>query len=118
MKIKNIGGLSAEDLQQEMADGGRFIYYSYVISLIFFSMKKTSGVYLVRANENPVNKAMPFIILSMLFGWWGIPWGPLYTIESLRSSFRGGKDVTDEVMDTVAGHILFRESQAAASKKY
>lgn len=112
MRIKNIEGLSAEDLQQEAGKGGRFIYYQFTISLIVVTFKRTSGVYLVRANENPVVKAMPFLFLSFFFGWWGIPFGPKYTIESIRTNLRGGKDVTDEVMATVAGHILFRETQS------
>lgn len=56
-------------------------------------------------------KGLPFIIISVLFGWWGIPFGPKYTIESIRTICKGGKDVTDEVMATVAGHILFKEVQ-------
>jgi len=111
MRIKNIDGLSAHNLQDEVAKGGRFIYYAITISFIIVTFKRTSGVYLVRVGENAVLKGMPFTIISALFGWWGIPFGPRYTLETIRTNLRGGKDVTEEVMATVAGHILFREAQ-------
>lgn len=112
MRIKNIDGLSANDLQREADMGGKFVYFAFTISLLVLTFKRTSGVYLVRGGENPVSKAYPFILLSLFFGWWGIPFGPKYTVESIRTNLRGGKDVTDEVMSTVAGHLLYLEDQA------
>jgi len=112
MRIKNIEGLSAEDLQREAGKGGRFIYFPFTISLIVVTFKRTSDVYLVRAGENSARKGMPFTLLSFFLGWWGIPFGPKYTLASLRTNLRGGKDVTEEVMSTVAGYVLFREQEA------
>ena len=111
MKIKNIEGLSADDLQRRVNNGGRFIYYIYTVSFIFVTLKRTSGVYLIRPGENPVWKGSFFTLVSFLFGWWGIPFGPRYTMESIRTNIRGGKEVTDEVMATVAGYVLFEETQ-------
>jgi len=111
MKIKNIDGLSAEDLQQEVKEGGKFIYYPFAISLVVVTFKRVSGVYLVRGKENAVTKGLGFTLISLLFGWWGFPYGPKYTIDSIRTNLKGGKDVTEEVMATVAGHVLFQEAQ-------
>mgnify|MGYP003439566351 FL=1 len=111
MKIKNIGGLSAENLQEEVKQGGRFVYYAFTISGIVLTFKRTSGVYLLKKDESAVAKGMGFTLLSFLFGWWGFPFGPKYTLESIRTNMKGGKDVTDEVMATVAGHILFKEAE-------
>ena len=111
MKIANIDGLSAEDLEQAAAKGARFIYFQFTVSLLLVTFKRTSNVYMVRNNENPVAKGMSFTIISALLGWWGIPFGPKYTLQSIRTNMKGGKDVTDEVMATVAGHVLFREAQ-------
>ncbi len=111
MKIKNINGLSAEDLQREVKEGGRFIYYPFVISVIVVTFKRTSGVYLVRNQENAVAKGLPFAFISFFLGWWGIPFGLKYTLESILTNMKGGKDVTEDVMATVAGHVLFKEAQ-------
>jgi hypothetical protein len=111
MKIRNIDGLSAMDLQREADKGAKFVYFTYTISLLVVTFKRTSGVYLIRAGESTAARASRFTLLSSLFGWWGIPFGPKYTLESIRTNAKGGKDVTDEVMATVAGHILFQEAQ-------
>lgn len=111
MKIRNIDGLSAEALQREEENGGRFVYFIYTISLIVVTFKRTSGVYLVRGGESIRAKGRPFTIISALFGWWGIPFGPKYTLECIRTNLKGGKDVTDEVMQTVAGHLIFQEAE-------
>jgi len=66
---------------------------------------------MVRTGENRIIRGLPYTILSLLFGWWGIPWGPKHTVESIRTNLRGGKDVTDEVMSVVAGYVLFKETE-------
>mgnify|MGYP003529862086 CR=1 FL=1 len=111
MRIKNIDGLTTDSLENEVKKGGKFIYFHYTLSLIVITYRRTSGVYFLRAGENSVAKGIPFTMLSFLFGWWAIPFGPKYTFQSIRTNFGGGKDVTDEVMATVAGHKLFRETQ-------
>jgi hypothetical protein len=118
MKIKNINGLSADALERKVAEGGRFVYFAFTISLVVVTFKRTSGVYLLSAGENAVVKGIPFTILSFLFGWWGIPYGPKYTIQSIHTNLSGGKDVTDEVMSTVAGHKLFRETQLKQAHQF
>lgn len=117
MRIKNIQGLSSDDLQQAVMEGGRFIYYSFTLSLVIITFKRTSGVYLVRAGENAVLKGFGFTLVSVLFGWWGIPFGPKYTLESIRTNLKGGKNVTDDVMATVAGYVLFEEAQMKNRKE-
>jgi hypothetical protein len=111
MKIRNIDGLSASDLQDEVSKGGRFVYYPFTVSLVLFTLKRTSDTYLVRAGEATTGRKMFFTTISLLFGWWGIPFGPKYTLKSIQTNLRGGKNVTDEVMATVAGFVLFEETQ-------
>jgi hypothetical protein len=111
MKIKNIEGLSALHLEQEVDKGGKFVYYAFTVSLIIVTFKQTSGVYLVRAGEHGIPRAFLFTLISLILGWWGIPWGPKHTLESIRTNLQGGKDVTDEVMAVVTGYVLFEETQ-------
>lgn len=116
MKIKNIEGLSAHDIQLEGEKGGRFIFFNYTISLGVVTFKRTSDVYLIRAGESRIKRSWPYSLMTLLFGWWGLPWGPKYSFEAIRTNLKGGKDVTDEVLSTVAGHILFREAERARPK--
>ena len=111
MKIKNIKGLSSTQLQQEVEKGGKFIYYAYTVSFIIVTFRRVSGVYLVRGNESAVKKGLPFTMLSFFLGWWGIPFGPKHTFESIRINLKGGRDVTNDVMAVISGYQLFRETQ-------
>jgi len=54
---------------------------------------------------------LPWTGLSLLAGWWGIPWGPIWTVQALVTNFRGGKDVTAEI----AGRLQQSPVPAAAS---
>lgn len=41
---------------------------------------------------------MKYTLLTFFVGWWGIPWGPIYSIGAFITNFKGGKDVTNEVL--------------------
>lgn len=109
MKIKNIEGLSAADLQRAVKEGGRFVYFACTVSFIIITFRDTSGVYLVRPGDPVVARNYLFTILSFLLGWWGIPWGPKYTIAAIRTNLRGGMDVTDDVMAIVKRFVQNEE---------
>ena len=98
MKIVGIDGMSNEQVQQQVRDGGRFVIYQYCISVIFMTFKRGSSIYFLKPGEGAVGKGLGFSGLTLLLGWWGIPWGPIYTIQSLWKNFSGGIDVTQEVM--------------------
>jgi hypothetical protein len=36
--------------------------------------------------------------VNLLLGWWGIPWGPIYTIGAAYRHIVGGKDVTQIIL--------------------
>lgn len=89
---------SGGELQAELQQGGKFIVYQYCISLLVITFKRFSNVYFVSHDQNAVVKGLPFTLLSLVLGWWGIPWGPIYTIQGLWVNLNGGKDVTQEVL--------------------
>ena len=115
MKIKNIGGLSFSELQREINSGGKFVMYSYAVSIIVMTFKRPSGIYFVRSGENAVAKGLRYSLISLVFGWWGIPWGPIYTIGSFITNFGGGKNVTDEIMAGITTHNLLSEVPVTAT---
>jgi hypothetical protein len=45
-----------------------------------------------------VAKGLPFSLISLVAGWWGIPWGPIWTLTTLATNLSGGKDVTREIL--------------------
>jgi hypothetical protein len=98
LKINGIQGLTGSQLDFELQRGAKFVLYQYCISILVLTFKRPSDIYFVRSGENPATKGLPFTLLSLVAGWWGIPWGPIYTIQSVYNNFKGGKDVTKEVV--------------------
>ncbi|HEX6502736.1 MAG TPA: hypothetical protein VF011_05775 [Terriglobales bacterium] len=109
MAIRGIEGLSPEQINFELQRGGKFVVYQYCISLLVVTLRRGSPVYLVRDGESRVGRGLPWILLTCLLGWWGIPWGPIFTIQSLVTDFGGGKDVTAQMLAQA------RQSGAAAA---
>ena len=98
MSIKGLEGVTGAQLAAELQNGAKFVTYQYCFSILILTFKRFSNVYFIRGGENAVVKGLGYTILSLLFGWWGIPWGPIYTIQALWLNLRGGKDVTQEIM--------------------
>jgi hypothetical protein len=99
--IKNLEGLTTDQINRELAHGAKFVIYQFTISVIVMTFRRSSDVYFVRAGESGLLKGLPFTLLTFVFGWWGIPWGPIYSIGSLYNNLRGGKDVTSEIISGV-----------------
>jgi hypothetical protein len=97
MKIEGIEGMSPEQLRFEIQRGARFIFFYYSVSVVVMSFRRASPVYFIPAGQNPLGKGLPWTLLTLVAGWWGIPWGPIYTVQSLVVNFKGGKDVTAEL---------------------
>jgi hypothetical protein len=98
MKLVGIEDLTPEQLHDEVSRGGRFVLYQYCFSIIVMTFKRGSDIHFIRAGEGSVGKGMGFTVMSLFLGWWGFPWGPIYTIQSLYVNLTGGKDVTQEIM--------------------
>ena len=94
MKIHGIEGMTTDQLRFEIQRGGKLVFYQYAISILVMSFRRSSDIYFIRAGESAVSKSLPWTLLSLVGGWWGIPWGPIFTIQSLFTNLRGGKDVT------------------------
>jgi len=120
MKIQDIEGMSADQLHFEIQRGAKFVFFYYAVSVLVISFRRTSPVYFVPAGQSALGKGLPWSLLTLLAGWWGIPWGPIYTIQSLLVNFKGGKDVTAELsarLQSAADVPLPSQAYAAQTQK-
>ena len=99
--INGIEGMSVEEVNQEIAKGGKFVIFLYCFSVFIMTFKRSSDIYFIRADEGTLTKSLPFSALSFFVGWWGIPWGIIYTIQSLITNFSGGQDITGQVISAL-----------------
>jgi hypothetical protein len=97
VRIRGIDRLTPAELERELAAGGRFVLFEYCISLIAVTLRRPTDVYFLRAGQWAILRALPYIAVSLLLGWWGIPWGFIYTPLALFTNLSGGRDVTAQV---------------------
>ena len=100
-RIRNLEGLSAQDINRELVNGAKFVVFQYCISILVMTFRRGSDIYFVRSDETAGKHGLKFSLLTLFLGWWGIPWGPIYSIGSLYTNLRGGKDVTEEVLQSL-----------------
>ncbi|HEY0454980.1 MAG TPA: DUF4339 domain-containing protein [Verrucomicrobiae bacterium] len=91
------------DLEKEIIQGGRYVLFQYCISALVITFKRSSGITYLRPGESGAGTALAFSSISLVLGWWGIPWGPIWTISTIITNLRGGKDVTLAVLTQQLG---------------
>ena len=101
MQIRGIENLSREDLVREISNGAKFAVFQYCFSLVVLSFRRSTDAYFVPAGKSPTATGIPWTILSLLVGWWGIPWGLIFTPMVVYRNLSGGQDVTNYVMTNV-----------------
>ncbi len=85
-----------------MRRGAKFVVFGYCMSFLIITLRRSSDVQFVREGESPLVKGLPYTLLSLFIGWWGFPWGLIYTPVVIIQNLSGGKDVTAAVMDSLA----------------
>ena len=116
VSIKNIEGLTPDALRAEVANGGRFLQFDYAISIIIMTFKRSTDVYFVRHDGSHWKDSWPYTLCSLFIGWWGIPWGFIYTPMALYTNLKGGRDLTKEVMALYADNRVSAEESVGMDK--
>jgi hypothetical protein len=74
------------------------LYYSVFSALIITTRTPIQGIFCSACAKKAALKAS---LTSAIFGWWGFPWGPIWTIGSIIQNARGGhfsKEVDDRLL--------------------
>ncbi|MCB9495300.1 MAG: hypothetical protein H6686_00235 [Fibrobacteria bacterium] len=106
--------ITADQLLEQVRSGGRFVQYSYCVSILVMTFQRPTNIRWVSPHDSRVGKGLPYLLTSLLLGWWGFPWGPIYTVGSLVRCLKGGKDLTALVLnqtDTIFGPGFATEDQ-------
>ena len=94
-EVIGAAGMSNQELADEISRGGRLVIYQYCVSIGVLTFLRPTKVYLIRWGESPRSKGWGYTFISLLVGWWGIPWGFIYTPWAVLTNITGGKDVTE-----------------------
>ena len=98
MRIIGAEHLSGENLADELRRGGKFVQFTWALSVIILSFRLRTDIYYLRPGESAVGKAIPFVLLSCVAGWWGFPFGPIFTLWAIIENLSGGRNVTGAVV--------------------
>ena len=69
MKIIGIEGMTPQQLQEEIGNGARFVCYSYCISVILITFRRSSDIYFIKPGDNRVVKGLGWTLLTLSIGW-------------------------------------------------
>lgn len=96
--IRGTEGMSDAEIVEEVGKGGRFVCYMFCFSIVVMTFRRASEVMFIKAGASRVTPGLKWTLLTLLVGWWGIPWGPIFSIQCIYTNLTGGKDVTDKVV--------------------
>ena len=92
----DIKKLSVTELQTAIESGSRVLIFPYCISVGIMSFRRHSGPRLVGERESAFAASLPWLAITLIAGWWGIPWGIFWSLESVFFCVTGGRDITNE----------------------
>ena len=102
MEIRDIDNYTTQELRDLINSGqAKFVSYKYCISILVMTFNNPTDIYFIAPGQSDVIKGLRFLFVNLILGWWGIPWGPVYTIGNIFNILSGGKDVTDETMSYI-----------------
>ena len=97
--INGIKGMRLGEIESEVQAGARFVIFQYCFSIVFKTFRRSSDIYFIRPDESAWTKSIKWTTITCFLGWWGIPWGFIYTPSIIMNNLKGGKDVTAAVIE-------------------
>ncbi|MBR1597354.1 MAG: hypothetical protein IJ661_00410 [Lachnospiraceae bacterium] len=78
----------------EITPTSRLVRYTFVVSLVVITHRSESRYYFEDVEKSKASKAKLFSTLgSLLLGWWGIPWGPIWTIKAVIDNMANSDEI-------------------------
>jgi hypothetical protein len=96
VQVRGVHNLTTDEIRAELRAGGRLVFFETCVSLLFVSRRWASDLYLLRTGERGLWRGLPYSLLTLFLGWWGLPWGLVSTPQVLLVNLGGGHDVTAE----------------------
>lgn len=94
-----IPGMTVLELTHQLEDGAIGVRYEYCLSPVVATLRYQSRVHLTHSWEMRVLRGIPYSLLAVLLGLWGLPWGPVLTLRACWVNLCGGVDVTNTIED-------------------
>jgi hypothetical protein len=66
------------------------IRFEYCISFFFVTIRRQSQPVVLKPGDSLFLAALPYNLITLFLGWWGIPWGLMVTPVVLFRNLTGG----------------------------
>ena len=97
---------------QRVGLDAELVRFDVCVSLLVITWRERSG-FIMRHQDSWIAASFIYSGVTFLFGWWGLPWGPVRTVAALTRNIRGGERVTvGEMLTTHADTELRLRSNA------
>jgi len=67
----------------------RPVRYVLVLSLVAVTLHWQSRVHVTGTPEGRFLAGLPYSLFNAVFGWWGLPWGPIRTLQAFAVNATG-----------------------------
>jgi hypothetical protein len=114
--IRGIEHLDGGRLAAELECGARFVSYSYCVSLLLVTFRRSSGVIYLPPETISQWVGSRYLVVTLLLGWWALPWGPVYALGCLWQALKGGADCTHEIVEEI--DLIFPDGFANEAQKH
>jgi hypothetical protein len=101
LSIEGLEEQTLEEIDAELAAGCRFVQYEYCISFPLFTLRRPSRIVLLAPGERGVVRGLPYVALTVLLAWWGIPLLALFGLATIFAILGG-----DSMLGTVGAALL------------
>jgi hypothetical protein len=106
LRFEGAEGKSFAEIDALLQEGWRFVFFEYCISCFIFTLRRPSDIILMPPDEYRWLRALPYTVISLFLGWWGIPWGFIYTPIVIFTNLTGGCDVTAQTRAWLESHAV------------
>lgn len=78
----------------EITPASKLVRYTFVVSLAVITHRSESRYYFEDMEKSKASMAKLFSTLgTLLFGWWGLPWGPIWTIKAVIDNMADSDEI-------------------------
>jgi hypothetical protein len=98
--------LFPDEVRVRVAAGARLVRFEYCFSLIVFTIRRQSPIYLSESWQGRYLRGLGYSLLAFVLGPWGVPWGLIYTPWAMWVNLTGGVDETDAMLSQLNDRAL------------
>ena len=96
-------GAPLHEIEQQVLLGARFVVFESCTSIVLLSLRRSSDIHFILPGTSALSPGLRYTLWTLILGWWGRPWGPIWTIRAVVVNLGGGRDVTQTTMAYLRG---------------